>query len=458
MQRLIALFGLVILISCNDEAELDTDIFQGNPEDVVTVDTFKIISNVQESDSLVAFEIVSVDIPQLNRIPQVVHVGRYSDPLFGQVQSDIYLQFTRATSSPPPDFENSNIVMDSLALLMTYDTASHYGEYDQMITIEASSLSEAFDRNFVTGEPFTIYSDEDFASGSLKSFSFIPSPKDSVTYSEPTRDGMGRDTLMDIGHARLLLQEQGDLGIMQIFEDPEVYENDSIFRDRLKGLKLSSLMGNSLVGFRPEASVSRLSAYYTQDDTLHKRVDFVTSAFLVRLSSVEIDPTGTLSEQFILNDENESDSLIFVQGLTGYTTRLDIPGLASLEGNIINFAELELTLAELPGDDPFLFPPIDLMTLSYRNDNNTLILVTDLTLGLANELEFFGGRVETTPDNQLVYKMRITDHIQRMISGEFPQSLELQAFSRRENPRRSVLYGGNHSTYPIKLNVTFTKP
>ena len=440
--------GLLLLLTlqaCNDPAEIGIDIVAGQQDDIITVDTFTVVSKVVPSDSLIAYRF---NTDPLRRIEaSVTHVGEYTDPAFGYVKSDMYWQFIPERLSP--DF--TNVTYDSLVLSIEYDSVSHYGDLTQVLNLEVFRVIEPMNENQ------TIYIDESFDANPapIGTKTFVPTPRDTLEIYEPNAAGNGVDTIPANPSIRVRLDDF--LG-MNFLTDTMRYESDTAFTDSFRGIKLSSNGGNNLVGFLPEGIFTQLSLYYTQDDTVRRRFDYRIVPLSVRMNSVLIDNTGSEAESALNNDPTEGDSILFIQGYSGPIVELDIPGITSLNDAIINYAELVIPISSdfnNPMDD---FPPLEQVVLSSRGNDNNLLLINDVIWATnRGDLGFFGGSPEMGSSG-LEYRLRITDQAQSMALGRLGTTLVLTAFNRRENPRRSTLYGGNHQSNPIKLRVTYTRP
>ena len=149
-----------------------------------------------------------------------------------------------------------------------------------------------------------------------------------------------------------------------------------------------------------------------------------------------------------------------MQGLSGPNIEIEIPYTSTLrDQTIINKAALVFTIASNV-DDPN-FPPIDQIILTQRNDNGTLVVISDVFLSLSrDDLSLFGGQVEETmtASGEMVrtYTLNISSHFQEMVEGRVDNTLVLRVFPKQERGSRVILYGPNHSRYPAKLNLTYT--
>ena len=143
--------------------------------------------------------------------------------------------------------------------------------------------------------------------------------------------------------------------------------------------------------------------------------------------------------------------------MAGPNVEISIPYLATLGDIVVNKAELEFYVADLPGDDLDIFKPNHQLVLVKKNDSDVFILIDDVVLGPT----VFGGDVETieTSGGETMYKytMNISAMLNTLIaSGKADTKLYLRAFPKQETAARVVLYGPGHAQYPAKLKLTYT--
>ena len=170
----------------------------------------------------------------------------------------------------------------------------------------------------------------------------------------------------------------------------------------------------------------------------------------------ENDYTDAPIEAFIDNAPM-GDSLVFTQGMAGTFIELDFPNLTTeLNNVIINKAELELYIADIDAPDDN-FDPAEQLILLEQVDT-TRVLVEDAVVAIAiNSLDDFGGTVRTDAAGVQKYTMNISAHLQDMLNGTAGSKLFVQPFPKAADFSRTVFYGANHSTYPIRLKVTYTQ-
>ena len=75
----------------------------------------------------------------------------------------------------------------------------------------------------------------------------------------------------------------------------------------------------------------------------------------------------------------------------------------------------------------------------------------------AGDITIAGGTPEDMGNGIYKYTFQVASQLQDIIEGESPNELFIRVATKIEDFRRVVLFGADHSTYPIRLNVTFTK-
>ena len=180
--------------------------------------------------------------------------------------------------------------------------------------------------------------------------------------------------------------------------------------------------------------------------------------------SFEHDYSGSIVEPFIDDDNFTGDSLVFIQGMSGLNAKLSIPYARNLQNVIVNQAQLEFTIATILPDDQPIFheDPLEQLLISRKNSDGDLAIIADLEAALiqSNLTGIFGGNLTSTNKNNVVlwtYTMNISEHLQNIIDGvEASDEIFISALSKAQNAQRSIIFGPEHSTYPIKINVAFT--
>ncbi len=433
---LFTLISLVFLtFSCVDPSDLGSDLLQEDRAEVNFIDTLTIRATTVRGEPPFVYG------PAIANQQSSYLLGQLTDPLFGLSEATIY-------GSPRLDFfspDFSNTQLDSIVLLLPYnrDSMVYYGFWNEEFTLDVFRLSERIDRNrFYT-------SDTSFAVNPvpLGSKTFVPKPFDSLEVGQYNSTFI--DTIKLPPHLRIPLSAEFGNEFLQL--DSLTLDNDEAFLDYFNGFQVKASSTNrGLLSFNLLNPIGGIYVYFTKDDTLKRQFLIQMDQFSSRFSTFEHDYSGSLAEDFI-DDEELGDSLLFVQGLAGLETRIEIPHVRNLEGLIINQAELIVEFENLEQDIDSIYAPALQVGLFTTSRNGVL----DFVLG--NSLDdiprIFGG-VLSDPDNRSgIYKMNISAHFQEMVNGEEDNVLFLTAFPKSERAYRSVLKG----TSSIKLNITYSR-
>ena len=427
--------------SCSRPTPIGADLLEQDRANVLFTDTINLITSSVSEDSVLTY---SSDITrQLGRYL----CGQFDDPVFGQTNSDIYTQF-RYGSTGAPDFSASNIRLDSVVLLLAYDTLGFYGDTTLPQSIEIYRVTETMDSSdtYFSNATFTT---ESTPIGAINNF--MPEPTSSVVLED-----MDGDTISTIDpHLRIRLDDS--FGMLLL--DTANYESQEVFMEAFKGLQIRATQtAEAMMGFRllgPVSSVTRLSVFFTENDTVELNYNFIVSEVAVKLASFEHDYVGTDIPPFI-DDTQLGDSILFLQGMAGPNIKIEIPGSQQLGNIIVNKAELEFTVATHPDDDMMNFPPARNIIISRKDTDGDLVLINDVLFNFAA----FGGIAEEVDDGNgnmvTKYKFNISSHFQEMVNGNLPDPLFLRIFGKQETASRVVFYGPGHSQFPAKLNLAYT--
>ncbi len=195
--------------------------------------------------------------------------------------------------------------------------------------------------------------------------------------------------------------------------------------------------------------------YYTQNDTLKKVYQDPIHASTP--ANYTYDRMGSEVEKFI-DGTSSSDSLSFLQGLGGVKTKVTFDSLDLLKGYLINKAELEVYVSDLGGGFNLYPAPVQLIA-SYKNASGSIQLIQDVSqaISIGSFAGIFGGNVTGT-GNLRKYSLNITNHIKNSLKDStYNSDLYLNVYTESEIVNRAVIYGAKHSTFPMKLNISYTK-
>ncbi len=431
-----------VLFSCTDPTNLGADLLEEDQISAGFTDTLSLVSYTVEGDSVRTYtELFS---GQLN----TYLFGDFTSPVFGRSYSTLYVQarLPRASSLAviPPLFKDSDL-LDSIVLVLPYDTAGYYGKSNEVYGIDVLELTESMN------DTADYYSNQTFQTSpvSIGSKFFIPST-DSIEIVKFT--GTSPDTVKVPMQLRIPLNQMW--GSAFLFRDTNTYKSDSAFLDFFKGINLKpSTQNGGLLSFDLKSSVGGIYIYYNRDGKEYE-YQMPFNALAARVAHYENDHSGYPVASFI-NNRPLGDSLVFVQGMKGLNGVIEIPNIDALKGLIVNKAELEIYVDGLGNNTDY--PSLEFLSLLYPRSGDTLQVVSDIALAGNRRFNVFGGVFEKgTVGRPGVYKMNISAHFQDMIDGLVSNKLIITAFPKPEEAAFVTLLGPKHPLYPMRLKVAFT--
>lgn len=388
--------------------------------------------------------------------------GNFEDPLMGTTEASIYTQISLGAQTAPNFAIRS---FDSIVLSLAYDTLGGYGDITEEYGLEVYQLEEdmsniadyASDQTFLTG------------STAVGSLNFVPVLDQRVIIREYTTNTVDGDTVSADPHVRIHLE--GD-AIEAILTDTSIYTGNVAFQNAFKGIHIrpTATTNAGLLSFDFSNSISRISLYYQAGGELQEiQLDF--NAGNARVLNFNQNQEGAFVEPFLIND---SDSLLFIQGMAGTNTQINFPDLSGLENIIVNKAELELTVANIAGDNTELYSLTNQLVASQLDNADKEILSDVRSALFANSpirSGIFGGIPVVEMENGITvtkYKINISSYFQQVVEETSPNGFNLssgveqtsfyfQLPPKPSDPSRVIFYGPNHPVHPLKLNLTYTK-
>lgn len=464
--------------------ELGLDVI---PE-VDNIHTFDTTLEVQAFNGI--FDISNDSTRSYQTYPQLL--GKINnDPIFGKTDARMFFELLPGTRTP---FTNSpdNLTLDSIVLVLSY--LETYGDTAMAQTIQVSELSEFNEFKdsayLVRNNPFT-------TEGILGSKTIIPyTLKDSVKISGTEDSTTAKQLRIKLDNSfgnRLLSYDT--IGVNN------AYYSDSVFRTFFKGFALQSTGGgNAIMGF--SLASSKLAIYYKyQNKTTAGDIDTTVTYFRFGSTSpsanyINRDYSGT--QVMATSGDKMADNLVYIQSQPGTYATLKIPGLKSLQKNIIHLAELNMesvydiqdTLFSAP--DALFIDTYDssiskFSTLAYSQE------LTSLTDGYGNaygraisNYSSFGAypssQFDLSGNSIKKWRFNLTRYVQNVIKKTVtPYDLRLHAPKHvlirngtelSDNvpvyidPFQTIVYGvgrvrlggGNHPTQKMKLRIVYSKP
>lgn len=432
----------ILLVQCDESTIIGSDFLSEEAIDFQFTDTFTIHTFTQRG--------IPVNSGRVSA--NTYMIGALDDPIFGKTNSDIY--FGIQVLDDGPMFENQ--IIDSMVLIIAYDSLGFYGKQDARFDFELFKTTERINED-------TTFSDEvlDIESEPLASeLNKYLSVRDTIFTFDPVED----TSIVLQPHFRMKILPQFGINIFTLFK---LVTDDESLLSLIPALYLkgtpdrSAMAGLSIGNTNRLGDLNKLTLFFTNTENDLKTIyDF---RFRIdKFSTFTHDYTGSQVEPF-LDNKTDGDSLFFVQGMAGVNGVVDISNALQLKDYLINKAELELTVAEDSEYNLECYPPIELFAASYEGIEGNRIAIQDLDLISTGGLGVFGGNMveEIGPNGEMVRKViiNITNHIKNYINDpSIGGEILLSPFFDSETPNRTVFYGAGHSMFPAKVNISFTKP
>ena len=450
-QLAILWFSLLVmgLVSegCNEPALVGGELLQDDQVGLRFTDTISIKARTELGDSVRTF---APGVPLFSSL-----FGHLDDPVFGTVKATVYTEL--GLTQVNPDFINDTIEeqLDSIVLVLYYDTLAFYGNWEQPMSIEVLELAEPMDPGI------SYYSNQSLATlQTLGTHDFTPSK---VNLSD-TSLGVLRVPLDPAFGQRLL-----DL-------PASAYGSDTSFQNEVAGICLSPNFPaiNGMIAFGLRIQAGGLVLHYSQNGESGSYRFGISSSLLAKNVQFETDYQGAPVEEFF-HDEALGDSLLFVQGMSGPRVVVEFPSIRQLDGIAVNKAELTMYAGTMDEDLPLLFGKASQFYVMKENADGSLEAAADANLALIRKnLTILGGQEDYDDDLLLTkYTLNLTDAVQSMIDGTAEtNSLVIQAYvddrynrqlnsdflpvMKPERANRTIFLGPGHSAYPMKLNLTYS--
>ncbi len=446
---LCALALMIILTpGCTDPTEIGGDLLSGDQAEVGFSDTLTLQATTILSDSVLTYFPANDFSDLFSSYP----IGELADPILGTSKAELYAQLTLTSFSP--NFEN--FIVDSVVLVLPLDTTNAYGNLKEPFGLAVHRLTEDINplQNYFSNRTFQS------EMMPLATHSFTPT-FDSVTIVNYT--DFAADTLRVPPQLRIPLSTR--LGGELLGLDTAFYRSDSAFLSHFKGIHIKPTTVNAGMLSLNLVSSERagLFIYYNNGSgETTAQYQYAFNPFYARVINLEYDATEAPAERYIEN-KALGDSLVFVQGMTGLNTKLEIPFINDFKNVVINKAELEVRVAKLPGDDFNIYTPVSQIMLLHPDEDGNLRVIDDIQIlraqGEATLRAVYGGVPigDANQDDPIVYRMNLTSHFQGIIDGRNSNTLHMSVFNRAQRAARVPLYGTKHPEYAIKLKIAFTR-
>jgi hypothetical protein len=427
--RSIFFAALLLLFSfCKEPVISDSDLIPQDKLGIEYTDTLTLVTEVVREDSLRTDEL-AINV-----------LGNMNDAVFGKSNASIYFQLKLQTNTVDL---GTSLQLDSAILMLQY--AGSYGNTKVPQNIVVYELDELLykDSIYFSNKQFVVKPTE-----IGRKNNFVPNFSDSVN----TRYRKYAP------HLRVKLDPTWATNLMNQLGTGNVASSENFTTNYLKGLYIKAeenAGGKGMAYLDLKAGSSTLLLYYKnaeRDTTL----SLIVNNDAATVSHFKHDYASSVAEQF-LQGNRMPDSLILLQSLAGLKTKVTVPHLKNLGKISINKAELMVTNFKNNLDIASVFAVPGRLTINASDSLEKNTLVEDQVVSDS----YFGGEkvIQTSPNNSLnKYNFNLAVYYQKVIDGSKEDyGLYILTFPSSRIADRLIAGGGNHSKYPLKLKLTYTK-
>ncbi|MFC2151513.1 DUF4270 family protein [Bacteroidota bacterium] len=237
----------------------------------------------------------------------------------------------------------------------------------------------------------------------------------------------------------------------RLTSDTAFYRDKESFLSEFNGLaiipEISESPGGVLVT-NITSTDSKIILYY--NDSLTYTYPFSTGHRFAKYSN---DFSTAVANDYLSNDENENDNLLFLQGITGLSSKLTFTNIDSWfeddsSYSVIN-AELFIPVYQDDNFDLF-FPPYRLF-MEYHITDTTFAYIRDYEDLINKRSNIFDGIYD---EENNYYHFYIPKHLMNVLNRDVEDScLYFNMLNKSFFPQRVIF----NSSENIKLKVTYTK-
>lgn len=440
--------GFMLLFSCNNASIIGSDLVDDSEFfSSIVSDTTSITTQCIKSDSVVT-TYFSVTADQYAHTTYLL--GSLNDPTFGQTTASIYAQMHLPNQNISL---GTNTILDSVVLSLQYVDA--YGDTTSRPDVYVHEVAEDIKAQTYFGSQEFAYSSN--LLGHRANAVIQPKTKVALKKLLAVKDTLENGDIVTIDsiateqttpHLRIPLSTE--FGYRLLAQSGTItFQNDYTFRQFLKGIYITTdNQSQTIASFNVSGAKSGVTLYYHNSTGNGKSLymsftsSTVTNRFRHNYSNTPLSD--------ILQNTNNNQELLYVQGAEGVAVQFDLLNIAKLydpQKVAINAAELQVTV--LP-DSEGNYPAPEQLALgtydSLRAIRKSRISVADIKTTTNTE----GQSLKT-------YTFRMPFHLQKMLEGEKAgEVLRIVVHNEQEKPHRAILCGPKHPQYPMKLKLVYT--
>lgn len=347
-------------------------------------------------------------------------IGEYTDAVFGSVRSVLYSQIGLASGMSSINFDEVNI--DSVVLTLVPDGLfpATEGSYDLHFRVRQLALPINADSIYYSFDSIAVDA--------------------AATFFDETVTVGAHDTVVRLRLAagiNAVLAQNGDR---------------DAFLETAKGLCVE-IVGDAdraMLSINFATTATGLTAYYHYGtDTVQNYYTFLFGGGVGHFTHFTHDYSGTL---FDGKDSLDGSQQLYLEPLAGYNARLSFDAAVRAFHRdhplaVIHHAELLLPLAATAPTDH----PGQLVALA-TTDNGTLALIPDYT-----DAYTYQGFDGTYNDGRNLYRIRITQHLQRLMRDGEDRGINVLLDARRSSAQRTILTGKDASANKPRIEFVYTE-
>lgn len=440
MFKHIRFFGLVyflyLLSACRQDLTIGSKLIPSTDYlQAIFTDTLTLLTKTVREDSLNARDL------------NVYLLGAMQDQVFGKTYSAIYSQVRLNTAGIS---FNDTAYIDSAVLSIPY--ANYYGDKNTFHHIRVYQLSDTIssvsDKKYFSNQTFPYYQTPIGAKLHFSVANDSSFVEDNITYA-----------------AALRIRISEILGQQILNQKPDgAFKSNADFKNYFKGLLIapdtSFGFSKGMIGLNVRSDQSFLILYYHTPNTTSKKLRLPLNGNAVNVNYHKHNYQGSIVQSALTNSSTTSDSLIYVQSMSGVKGKITIPHLANLGKILVNKAEFEVTRAVKKYEDDSLYAePLQMVLLAADSSGKNALIPDQLTT-----LPSYGGKKYTYTDASgktfVRYKFSIAIQLQQIINEKKTDyGFYLLTFPSNQLADRIVIGGGNRNgdSYQMRLNLAYTK-
>jgi hypothetical protein len=416
----ITVFVSAFLFSCTKNRTLGKDVIDSETYlNGTTVDTFDLITYTIEEDSSITDNASNVVL------------GSYVDPKFGSFNASFYSQ-VRLGGVNPNFGDPNNIRIDSFVLALKY--VGYYGDLSPQ-TFEVYELNDSLALSS------TYYS---FTTKNTKSTNWVPTGKGTITPKPLSKTVIGIDTVdaqlripLDTNIARTFIEEATS--------GSSTFASNEEFLNYFKGIKVKvnnpgqSTGQGAIFYFNITDAASKMTIYFSQQDTIKKTFDFVINADCADFTNVSIENSGKPID-LVLQDSTKGLKEFYAQAFK-HRAIVKIKDIENLPKNcVIHRADLSL--------------PVQYQTGYRYKPGSNVSVATKLKASDVNytSLGILGEFVES----KKLFTINLRTYVQALVNKEIENNGVVISPRFFINSSERIIFNGKNTTNKTKPKLILT--